>query len=160
MRHISYVLIVAALLSSCGVCHKCYLATTETKDTVIVKETITIKDTVVQYMLPDSSLFISAVMQDTVVADTQLAQAKAWIQNDSLKLTIRNKTEKLIPIKITIQDKARTETRIQMNSQIRTVEVNKLTSWQKIILGMGYVFIGVILAAITGLCLKLKSKTI
>ena len=160
MRHISYVLIVAALLSSCGVCHKCYLATTETKDTVIVKEAITIKDTVIQYTPPDSSQNTSSNIQDTVIAETQLAQAKAWIQNDSLKLTLRNKTETLIPIKTTIRDKVRTETRIQINNHTRTIEVNKLTTWQKFILGMGYVFVGVILAAITGLCLKLKSKTI
>ena len=37
----------------------------------------------------------------------------------------------------------RTETKIQIRTEVRTIEVNRLTKWQKAMISLGYVFIGI-----------------
>ena len=40
-------------------------------------------------------------------------------------------------------EEARTETKTQIITEVRTIEVNRLTQWQKMMISLGYVFIGI-----------------
>ena len=145
-----FILIVA---TSCSVCRNCRNAvpnSTHQKDSVIIKETIIYRDTLIPVIVKDTTVQDRAVLTDTARAETDLAKAKAWLESDSLRLTITNKPDPVPPVKATIPEKARTETKNQIRTEVRTIEVNRLTKWQKAMISLGYVFIGFILLVLIG----------
>ena len=91
----------------------------------------------------DSTSKNRTVPKDTARAETDLARAKAWLERDSLKLTISNKPSPIPPVKAKLPEKARTELHTKTITKIKTVEVNRLTKWQKVMISLGYVFIGI-----------------
>lgn len=91
---------------------------------------------------------MQTVPADTARAETDLAKAKAWLESDSLKLTITNKPSPIPPVRVSIPEKATTELRTQTIKEFKTVEVNRLTSWQKGMISLGYIFIGVCITVV------------
>ena len=143
-----FILIVA---TSCSVCRNCRNAapnSTYQKDSVIIKESIIYRDTLIPVIVKDTTVQDHAVLTDTARAETDLAKAKAWLENDSLRLTITNKPSPIPPVKAKLPEKARTELHTKTITEIKTVEVNCLTKWQKVMISLGYVFIGICAAAI------------
>ena len=143
-----FILIVA---TSCSVCRNCRNAapnSTYQKDSVIIKESIIYRDTLIPVIVKDTTVQDRTVPTDTARAETDLARAKAWLERDSLKLTISNKPSPIPPVKAKLPEKARTELHTKTITEIKTVEVNRLTKWQKTMISLGYVFIGICAAAI------------
>ena len=154
-----FILIVA---TSCSVCRNCRNAvpnSTHQKDSVIIKESITYRDTLIPVIVMDTTVQDRAVLTDTARAETDLARAKAWLERDSLKLTISNKPSPIPPVKAKLPEKAKTELHTKTITEIKTVEVNRLTKWQKTMISLGYVFIGFILLVLIGKLSRLR-KTI
>lgn len=155
-RTLIYILILL-LATSCAVCRNCRNSapnSTHQKDSVIIKETIIYRDTLIPVIVKDTTVQDRTAPTDTARAETDLAKAKAWLESDSLILTITNKPDPIPPVKATIPEKARTETKTQIRTEIRTIEVNRLTQWQKAMISLGYVFIGICAAAIVWLLWK------
>ena len=143
-----FILIVA---TSCSVCRNCRNAapnSTYQKDSVIIKESIIYRDTLIPVIVKDTTVQDRAVLTDTARAETDLAKAKAWLESDSLKLTISNKPSPIPPVRAKLPEKAKTELHTKTITEIKTVEVNRLTKWQKTMISLGYVFIGICAAAI------------
>jgi len=143
-----FILIVA---TSCSVCRNCRNAapnSTYQKDSVIIKESIIYRDTLIPVVVKDTTVQVRTVPKDTARAETDLAKAKAWLESDSLRLTITNKPDPVPPVKAKLPEKARTELHTKTIMEIKTIEVNRLTKWQKTMISLGYVFIGICAAAI------------
>ena len=124
------------------------LNSTDRRDSVIIKETIVYRDSLIPIPVKDSTTAVQTVPADTARAETDLAKAKAWLESDSLKLTITNKPSPIPPIKVSIPEKAKTELHTKTITEIKTIEVNRLTKWQKVMISLGYVFIGICATAI------------
>ena len=93
-----FILIVA---TSCSVCRSCRNAapnSTYQKDSVIIKESIIYRDTLIPVIVKDTTVQVRTVPTDTARAETDLAKAKAWLESDSLKLTITNKPDPVPPV--------------------------------------------------------------
>ena len=138
-----FILIVA---TSCSVCRNCRNAapnSTYQKDSVIIKESIIYRDTLIPVVVKDTTVQVRTVPKDTARAETDLAKAKAWLESDSLRLTITNKPDPVPPVKAKLPEKARTELHTKTIMEIKTIEVNRLTKWQKVMISLGYVFIGI-----------------
>ena len=153
-----FILIVA---TSCSVCRNCRNAapnSTYQKDSVIIKESIIYRDTLIPVIVKDTTVQESAVPTDTARAETDLAKAKAWLESDSLRLTITNKPDPVPPVKASIPEKARTETKTLIRTEVKTVEINRLTKWQKAMISLGYIFIGICGSSIAYLFWKLFRK--
>ena len=131
------------------------LNSTDRRDSIIIKETIVYRDSLIPIPVKDSTTAVQTVPADTARAETDLAKAKAWLESDSLKLTITNKPSTIPPIKVSIPERAKTEIRTQTLKEVKTVEVNRLTNWQKGMISLGYVFIGICGAAIIFILVKL-----
>jgi len=58
------------------------------------------------------------------------------------------------PVKASIPEKARTETKTLIRTEVKTVEINRLTKWQKAMISLGYVFIGICVSGIIRLIIK------
>ena len=153
-----FILIVA---TSCSVCRNCRNAapnSTYQKDSVIIKETIIYRDTLIPVIVKDTTVQDRTAPTDTARAETDLAKAKAWLESDSLRLTITNKPDAIPPVKVTIPEKARTEIKNQIRTEVRTIEVNRLTQWQEMMISLGYVFIGICGAGVAWLLIKIIRK--
>ena len=152
---------IGLMCSGCATCRNCRnmaLNSTDRRDSVIIKETIVYRDSLIPVPVKDSTTAVQTVPADTSRAETDLAKAKAWLESDSLKLTITNKPSPIPPIKVSIPEKAKTELRTQTIKEFKTVEVNRLTPWQKGMISLGYIFIGVCVSLIVFLLLKLLRK--
>lgn len=152
-------MIIALLCSSCATCRNCRniaLNSTDKIDSVIIKETIVYRDSLIPVLVKDTTAIVHTVPVDTARAETDLAKAKAWLESDSLKLTITNKPSPIPPVKVSIPEKAKTELRTQTIKEFKTVEVNRLTPWQKGMISLGYVFIGICATIILYLLLKIS----
>ena len=161
MRRIFLFMAIALLCSSCASCWNCRniaLNSTDKRDSVIIKETIVYRDSLIPVLVKDTTAIVHTVPADTARAETDLAKAKAWLESDSLKLTITNKPSPIPPVKVSIPEKAKTELRTQTIKEFKTVEVNRLTPWQKGMISLGYIFIGVCVSLIVFLLLKLLRK--
>lgn len=152
---------ILLLATSCAVCRNCRNAapnSTHQKDSVIIKETIIYRDTLIPVIVKDTTVQDRTAPTDTARAETDLAKAKAWLESDSLRLTITNKPDPIPPVKATIPEKARTETKTQIRTEVRTIEVNRLAQWQKMMISLGYVFIGICGAGVACLLIKIIRK--
>ena len=158
MRRIVIFMAIALLCSGCAMCRNCRntaLNSTDKMDSLIIKETIVYRDSLIPVLVKDTTAVVHTAPADTARAETDLAKAKAWLESDSLKLTITNKPSPIPPIKVSIPEKAKTEIRTQTLKEVKTVEVNRLTNWQKGMISLGYVFIGICGAAIIFILVKL-----
>ena len=152
-------MVIALLCSSCATCRNCRniaLNSTDKRDSVIIKETIVYRDSLIPVLVKDTTAIVHTVPADTARAETDLAKAKAWLESDSLKLTITNKPSPIPPVKVSIPEKTKTELRTQTIKEFKTVEVNRLTPWQKGMISLGYVFIGICATIILYLLLKIS----
>ena len=159
-RTLIYILILL-LTTSCAVCRNCRNAapnSTHQKDSVIIKETVIYRDTLIPVIVKDTTVQDRTAPTDTARAETDLAKAKAWLESDSLRLTITNKPDPIPPVKATIPEKARTETKTLIRTEVKTVEINRLTKWQKTMFALGYVFIGICLLGVIWLLCKVIRK--
>ena len=157
MRQAFIYIIIFLVATSCCVCRNCRNSapnSTHQKDSVIIKETVIYRDTLIPVIVKDTTVQDRTVPTDTARAETDLARAKAWLERDSLKLTISNKPSPIPPVKATISEKARTETKTSIRTEVKTVEINRLTKWQKAMISLGYVFIGICVSGIIRLIIK------
>ena len=151
MKRVFIYIFILLLVSSCATCRNCrngVLNSVDCKDSVVIRETIVYRDTLIPVPVKDSTSKDRTVPTDTARAETDLARAKAWLERDSLKLTISNKPSPIPPVKAKLPEKAKTELHTKTITEIKTVEVNRLTKWQKTMISLGYVFIGICAAAI------------
>ena len=151
MKRVFIYIFSLLLVTSCATCRNCrnsVLNSVDCKDSVVIRETIVYRDTLIPVPVKDSTSRDRTVPTDTAQAETDLARAKAWLERDSLRLTISNKPSPIPPVKATISEKARTETKTLIRTEVKTVEINQLTKWQKVMISLGYVFIGICAAAI------------
>lgn len=161
MKQAFIYIIIFLVATSCCVCRNCRNAapnSTTQKDSVIIKETVIYRDTLIPVIVKDTTVQDRAVPTDTARAETDLAKAKAWLERDNLKLTISNKPDAIPPVKATIPEKVRTETKTLIRTEVKTVEINRLTKWQKGMISLGYIFIGICGALIAYLLWKLFWK--
>ena len=146
MKRVFIYIFIHLLVSSCATCRNCrngVLNSVDCKDSVVIRETIVYRDTLIPVPVKDSTSKDHTVPTDTARAETDLARAKAWLERDSLKLTISNKPSPIPPVKVKLPEKAKTELHTKTITEIKTIEVNRLTKWQKVMISLGYVFIGI-----------------
>ena len=161
MRRMIIFMAFGLMFSGCATCRNCRnmaLNSTDRRDSIIIKETIVYRDSLIPIPVKDSTTAVQTVPADTARAETDLAKAKAWLESDSLKLTITNKPSTIPPIKVSIPERAKTELRTQTIKEVKTIEVNRLTPWQKGMISLGYIFIGVCVSLITFFLLKILRK--
>lgn len=147
------------------VCVSCGSARTVTeyqRDSVYiqVRDTIMLRDTIVEVRLPDESGANVLPDSDTSFLQTSLAESRAFIENGKLHHTIRNRSEMLLPVKVQCVDRARIEksNEVGWRQIVETVEVEKeLSRWQNFLLSLGW---AVIIAGAAWLAWKLAKIVI
>lgn len=141
----------------CG-CSPAKVVTEFQRDSVIVnvRDSVYLRDTVIRWQIPAESGANTLQSSDTSYLQTNLAESRAFIENGRLRHTLRNRSEAIIPIKVSIPVRIRTEERglTRYERIVETIEVEKeLSRWQNFIMSVGY---AVLIAGLAWIIWKLS----
>lgn len=141
-------ILLAVALTSCA---PAKILTESQRDSVIVhvRDSVFVRDTVVMAAVPAESGANILPDTDTSFLSTSLAESRAFIENGQLRHTLRNRSEKLLPVKVQYIDHVRSEKTdaLSWRQIVQTVEVEKeLSKWQQFVMNLGYGFIIIVAA--------------
>ena len=140
------VMLAAVILFGCCPCK--HLQTLQ-RDTVavIVRDSVYLHDTTLLWSPPDES---SQVIADTSShLETSLAESDAAIINGRLIHSIRNRSESIVPINVTIPYKVHFESRESLSERTAIKEVpRELTWWQVLWIRLGQICAGCLLICV------------
>lgn len=134
------ILLLALMVCSCG---PAKIVTEFQRDSVIVnvRDSVFIRDTIVNAEIPTESGANILLDTDTSYLATSLAESRAFIENGRLHHTLRNRSEMLLPVKVQYVDRVHSESKdsIGFRQIVETIEVEKeLSRWQNFIMSLGY----------------------
>lgn len=115
----------------------------EQKDSTVIhiKDSIRFRDSLVLVPVPEGSDKAKLPDTDTSFLQTSVAESEAFVKDGVLHHSLRNRSEAVIPIRITIPERIRTEERglTRYLKQVERIEVEKeLSRWQRFLQGLGW----------------------
>ena len=115
----------------------------EQKDSTVIhiKDSIRFRDSLILAPVPEGSDKAKLPDTDTSFLQTSVAESEAYVKDGVLHHSLRNRSEAVIPIRITIPERIRTEERglTRYLKQVERVEVEKaLSRWQRFLQGLGW----------------------
>lgn len=139
--------LLAILLTSCAAPR---VAQDYQRDSVvrIVRDSVTLRDTVVLVQVPEGSDRAVLPETDTSRLSTSVAESEAYVSNGKLHHRLWNRSDIMLPVRIQYTDRARVEQTSQIANYkiVETVEVEKpLNWWQKFVMTLGYLVIAVVI---------------
>ena len=115
----------------------------EQRDSTVIniKDSIRFRDSLVLVPVPEGSDKAKLPDTDTSHLRTSVAESEAFVKDGILHHSLRNRSEAVIPIRITIPERIRTEERglTRYLKQVERIEVEKeLSRWQRFLQGLGW----------------------
>lgn len=131
--------ILLSLVVSCATPYE----TVEVFDTEVIhiRDSIRFRDSLVLVPVPEGTDKAKLPDTDTSFLQTSMAESEAFVKDGVLHHSLRNRSEAVIPIRITIPERIRTEEKglTRYLKQVERVEVEKeLSRWQRFLQGIGY----------------------
>lgn len=108
---------------------------------VIIRDSIRIRDSLVLVPVPQGEDKAKLPDTDTSFLQTSVAESEAFVKDGKLHHSLRNRSEAIIPIRITIPYRIHIEEKGLMRylKQVERVEVEKeLSRWQRFLQGLGW----------------------
>ena len=132
----------ATLLSLVVSCAAPKVVLEQRDSTVInIKDSIRFRDSLVLVPIPEGADKSKMPDTDTSCLQTSVAESEAFVKDGVLHHSLRNRSEAVIPIRITIPERIRTEERglTRYLKQVERIEVEKeLSRWQRFLQGLGW----------------------
>lgn len=132
----------ATLLSLVVSCAAPKVVLEQRDSTVInIKDSIRFRDSLVLVPIPEGADKAKLPDTDTSFLQTSMAESEAFVKDGVLHHSLRNRSEAVIPIRITIPERIRTEERglTRYLKQVERIEVEKeLSRWQGFLQGLGW----------------------
>lgn len=115
----------------------------EQKDSTVIhiKDSIRFRDSLVLVPVPEGADKAKLQDTDTSFLKTSVAESEAFVKDGVLHHSLRNRSEAVIPIRITIPERIRTEEKglTRYLKQVERIEVEKeLSRWQRFLQGLGW----------------------
>lgn len=115
----------------------------EQRDSTVIhiKDSIRFRDSLVLVPVPEGADKAKLADTDTSFLQTSVAESEAFVKNGVLYHSLRNRSEAVIPIRITIPERIRTEEKglTRYLKQVERIEVEKeLSRWQRFLQGLGW----------------------
>lgn len=117
--------------------------TVEVFDTEVIhiRDSIRFRDSLVLVPVPEGTDKAKLPDTDTSFLQTSMAESEAFVKDGVLHHSLRNRSEAVIPIRITIPYRIRTEEKglTRYLKQVERIEVEKeLSRWQRFLQGIAY----------------------
>ena len=115
----------------------------EQKDSTVIhiKDSIRFRDSLILVPVPEGTDKAKLQDTDTSFLKTSVAESEAFVKDGVLHHSLRNRSEAVIPIRITIPERIRTEEKglTRYLKQVERVEVEKeLSRWQRFLQVLGW----------------------
>lgn len=115
----------------------------EQRDSTVIhiKDSIRFRDSLIFVPVPQGADKAKLPDTDTSFLQTSVAESEAFVKDGVLYHSLRNRSEAVIPIRITIPERIRTEERglTRYLKQVERIEVEKeLSRWQRFLQGLGW----------------------
>lgn len=115
----------------------------EQRDSTVIhiKDSIRFRDSLVLVPVPEGTDKAKLPDTDTSFLQTSVAESEAFVKDGVLHHSLRNRSEAVIPIRITIPERIRTEEKglTRYLKQVERIEVEKeLSRWQRFLQGLGW----------------------
>lgn len=115
----------------------------EQKDSTVIhiKDSIRFRDSLVLVPIPEGADKAKLPDTDTSFLQTSVAESEAFVKDGVLHHSLRNRSEAVISIRITIPERIRTEEKglTRYLKQVERIEVEKeLSRWQRFLQGLGW----------------------
>ena len=115
----------------------------EQKDSTVIhiKDSIRFRDSLVLVPIPEGADKAKLADTDTSFLQTSVAESEAFVKDGVLHHSLRNRSEAVIPIRITIPERIRTEEKglTRYLKTVERVEMEKaLSRWQRFLQGLGW----------------------
>lgn len=123
---------------------------------VVIRDSIRFRDSIILVPVPEGADKAKLPDADTSHLSTGIAESTAFVKDGQLHHTLRNRSEAIIPIKVTIPERVRTEEKglTRYLKTVERVEVEKeLSRWQRFLQGLGW---AVLIAGALWLACKLS----
>lgn len=116
----------------------------EQRDSTVIhiKDSIRFRDSLVLVPVPEGADKAKLADTDTSFLQTSVAESEAFVKDGVLHHSLRNRSEAVIPIRITIPIRIRTEEKglTRYLKQVERIEVEKeLSRWQRFLQGLGWI---------------------
>lgn len=132
----------ATLLSLVVSCAAPKVVLEQRDSTVInIKDSIRFRDSLLLVPVPEGADKAKLPDTDTSFLQTSVAESEAFVKDGVLHHSLRNRSEAVIPIWITIPERIRTEEKglTRYLKQVERIEVEKeLSRWQRFLQGLGW----------------------
>jgi hypothetical protein len=109
-----------------------------------IKDSLILRDSIIFVPIPMGEDKAKLPDTDTSFLQTSVAESEAFVKDGILHHSLRNRAEAVIPIRVTIPERIRTEDKglIRYLKTVERIEVKKeLSRWQKFIMTIGYSFL-------------------
>lgn len=115
----------------------------EQRDSTVIniKDSIRFRDSLILVPIPEGADKAKLADTDTSFLQTSVAESEAFVKDGVLHHSLRNRSEAVIPIRITIPERIRTEKKglTRYLKQVERIEVEKeLSRWQRFLQGLGW----------------------
>ena len=135
-----YILLLALMVCACG---PTKVVTEFQKDSSVIniKDSIRFRDSLVLVPVPEGADKAKLPDTDTSFLQTSVAESEGFVKDGVLHHSLRNRSEAVIPIRITIPERIRTEEKglTRYLKQVERIEVEKeLSRWQRFLQGLGW----------------------
>lgn len=145
MSRIIYLLAILAL-AGCGASKQLPIESAKDSVSVIIKESIIYRDSVVYVEVPAEADKAILPADDTSHLETSLAVSEAWVKDGQLNHILSHKPNIQLPKVVTIPIYLKSEETEHLSHQVVVKEVEKnLTSWQSFRMTLGTISIIVLL---------------
>lgn len=135
-----YILLLALMVCSCGPTR---IVTEFQRDSVIVyvRDSVYLRDSIILVPIPEGADKAKLPDTDTSFLQTSVAESEAYVKDGILHHSLRNRSEAIIPIKISIPVRLHTEEKglTRYLKEVERVEVEKdLSRWQRFLQSIGW----------------------
>lgn len=143
-----YILLLALMVCACG---PTKVVTEFQKDSTVIniKDSIRFRDSLVLVPVPEGADKAKLPDTDTSFLQTSMAESEAFVKDGVLHHSLRNRSEAVIPIRITIPERIRTEEKglTRYLKQVERIEVEKeLSKWESFLVVLGYITLATVAA--------------
>ena len=133
-------MIAAVVVAGCAA--PCHVIDYQKDSTVVhIVDSIRIIDSLILVPVPEGSHKAKLPDTDTSYLSTSVAESEAFVKNGVLHHSLRNKSEAIIPIKVSIPVRIHTQEKglIRYLREVERVEVEKeLSRWQRFLQSIGW----------------------
>lgn len=138
---LAFIALALALLAltSCGTA----ATLTEQRDSLVihVRDSIAYRDSIIYVPVPEGGDKAKLPDTDTSFLQTSVAESEAYVRDGVLHHSLRNRSEAIIPIKVSIPERIHSEERglTRYLKEVQRIEVEKeLSRWQRFLQSVGW----------------------